>query len=62
MLTYMIYMVLHVVYLKCIKTKDVFTKTEINNEWNINFLHNSPLGIQHSYSSEFSMVYETMIV
>ena len=29
--------------LKSIKTEVVFTKKEINNEWNINFLLNSPL-------------------
>ena len=30
----------------------VFSKTDMNNEWNISFLQNSPLGIQHTYSSE----------
>ena len=25
----------------------------MNNEWNINFLQNSPLGIQYTYSSKF---------
>ena len=32
---------------KTIEIEDVFTKTEMNNEWNVNFLQNSPLGIQH---------------
>ena len=31
----------------------VFTKTEINNEWNVNFFHNSSLDIQRTYSNEF---------
>ena len=31
----------------------VLTKTEMNNEWNIHFLQNSPLSIQHIYFSEF---------
>ena len=34
----------------------VFTKTEVNNEGNIDFLQISLLGIQHIYSSEFSVV------
>ena len=29
--------------LKGIKTEVVFTKIEMNNEWNFNFLQNSPL-------------------
>ena len=28
------------------------TKTEINNEWNVNFLQNSHLHIQHPHSCE----------
>ena len=43
------------VYSKSIKTKAVFVKTEINNEWNINFLRNTSLDIQHTYSREFSI-------
>ena len=31
---------------KSIKTEAVFNKTEIDNEVDINFLQNSPLGIQ----------------
>ena len=30
---------------KVIETEAVFTQTEMNNEWNINFLQNSPLDI-----------------
>ena len=41
--------------LKNIDTEDELTKTEINNEWKIHFFENCPLGIQHSYSSEFSL-------
>ena len=36
-----------------------------DNEWNINFLQNSALAIQHKYSSEFSIGWsnsETFIV
>ena len=36
----------------------VFTKTVMNNEWNINFLQNSLLGI-HFYSSEFFIGWST---
>ena len=28
---------------------------KMNNEWNIDFLQNSPLGIQNIHSSEFSI-------
>ena len=31
---------LYEVYWKSIKTKAAFTKTEMNNEWNIHFLQN----------------------
>ena len=30
---------------KSIKTGTVFTKTEMNNEWNVNFLKNIPVSI-----------------
>ena len=40
---------------KSIKTEAVFTKADMSNEQNINFLQNSPLGIQHNYLSEFSI-------
>ena len=36
-------------YSKSIKTEAIFTKTEMNNEWKINFLQNSPLGMQHIF-------------
>ena len=39
---------------KCIKTEALLTKTEMNNEGNINFLQNSPHTIQHTYFSKFS--------
>ena len=41
--------------LKCIKTKSVFTKIKLNNEWNINLLQNNPLSIYYTYSREFSI-------
>ena len=40
---------------KRIETEAVFTKTEITNESNIDFLQISPLSIQHTYSEEFSV-------
>ena len=42
-----------------IQTEAVFTNTEMNNEWNINFFQNSPLGIQQNYSSNFSTTWST---
>ena len=39
---------------KNIMIEAVFTKSEINNDWNIHFLQNCPLGTQSIYSSEFS--------
>ena len=44
---------------KNIKIEAVFTKTEMKNEWTINFLQNSPLNIQHTYTSEFSISHRT---
>ena len=38
---------------KSIETEAVFTKKEMNNKWNINFIQVSPLAIKHSYSNEF---------
>ena len=43
------------VCLKSIKNETLFSKKGMNNEWNINFLQNSPLGIQHTHFSEFSI-------
>ena len=40
---------------KSIKTEAIFTKTEMSNEWSINFLQISLLDIQHTYSSKFSI-------
>ena len=37
---------------KSISTETVFTKTEKNNEWNINFIQIHLLGIQNTYSNE----------
>ena len=45
--------------LKTIETKVLFTKTQMNNEWNINFQQNSPLNIQRIYSSKFSICQST---
>ena len=41
-------------YWKSIKTEALFTKIEMNNEWNVKFLKNCPFGIQYIYSIEFS--------
>ena len=43
-----------ILYSKSIKIKAVFTKTERNNEWNINFLQDGSLGIQYCYLSVFN--------
>ena len=40
-------------------TEAVFTKTEMNTEWNDNFFQNSPLGIQHNYSIVFFLFVKT---
>ena len=40
--------------LRSIKIKSVFTKTEMNNKY-IFFFKKNPLGIQYTYSSEFSI-------
>ena len=37
------------------KTETIFTKTEMNHEWNVNFPQNSHFGLQHIYSREFSI-------
>ena len=42
-----------------INIETVFTKTEMNNEWNIPFLLSSLLGIQFKYSSEFFICWTT---
>ena len=55
-------------YSKSIKSEAVFTKIEMNNGSNINFLQNSPLVIQHTvhwvfhwskhlWNSSFDMLY-----
>ena len=36
-----------------LKIEAVITKTEINNEWNINFLQSCPHDTQCTYSSDF---------
>ena len=41
---------------KSIETKAVFTKTEVNNKWNVDFIQNDDLVIQHTYSSTFPLV------
>ena len=38
---------------KSFDTKVVSIKIEMSNEWNVGFLQNSPLGIQHTYSTKF---------
>ena len=38
---------------KSIKTEAIFTKIEMNNEWNVNFLQNTYVGMQYTYSSGF---------
>ena len=37
------------------KRLKLFTKREMNNEWNVNFLQNSPLGTNCTSSSKFSV-------
>ena len=49
----------YAVYSESIETEAVFIKSEMNNEWNINFLQNSSPGTQHTYSSEFSIGWNT---
>ena len=46
-------------YSQIIKSETVFNKIEIGNEWNINFPQYSPLDIQHTFSSEFSIGWST---
>ena len=46
----------NVICSKSIKTDIVLTKREMNNNWNINFLQDILLGIQHTYSNKFSIV------
>ena len=48
------YSLIYKVWSKYIKTEVVFTKTEMNNERNINSLQVSYLDIQPTYFSEFS--------
>ena len=38
---------------KSMVTGTVFNKTEMNNEWNVNFLQSSPPSIQTTYSCKF---------
>ena len=41
---------------KSIKTETIFSKREINKEWNINSIQNSPLDIHYVYSAvQFSI-------
>ena len=56
-----IYIYIHTnkVYSKSIETVVIFTKTEMKKFWNINFLLNSPIVIQNTYSSEFSIGWST---
>ena len=42
----------YVLFSNCIETDAVFSKTEMNNEWKVNFLQNTELGIQYTYSSK----------
>ena len=44
---------------KSVETEAVLSKTQMNNEWNINFLQNRSFGIQYTYSSEFSVGQKT---
>ena len=39
--------------------KALFTKTEIRNVWNVHFLENSPLEVQHAYLSKYSINWST---
>ena len=40
--------------IESIETQTVFPKTEMNNEWNINFLENNVMNAKETNSSEFS--------
>ena len=44
---------------KSIETEAIFTKTEMDNEWNVKFLQNSFLGIQDTNSREISIAQNT---
>ena len=46
--------------LKNIENEFVFTKTDMKNTWNINFLLSSRFVIQHTYSIEFSISQSTL--
>ena len=41
---------------RCSKVLWLHLYLQMSNEWNINFLQNCPLDIQHVYSSKFSLV------
>ena len=52
------YLAIEKLYKVCSKSTEkeaVFTKTKINNEWNVDFFLNSRLGIQQTCSNEFSI-------
>ena len=38
---------------KSIETEAIFTKREMNNEWNVYFFPNSALGIRHAFPANF---------
>ena len=50
---------LHEACSKSINTEAVFINTEKDNERCINLLQNIPVGIQHNYSSEYSIGWST---
>ena len=54
---FILYIFLHS---KNFKIKAEFTMTEVNNEWNINFLQNSSLGNNYTHFSKFSISQHTM--
>ena len=43
------------IYSERINSEVAFTKIEKNEEWNVSFLQNTPLTIQHTYSCQFSI-------
>ena len=54
--------ILNCVYLKTIKNETAFTKTEMNNEQNINSFQNSLHNIWYTYSSKYLSPSETHLL
>ena len=50
------------VFSKSIKIETLFIWTGKNKEQNVNYIKNSPLGIQHTYSSKFPIGWNTSVI